>query len=159
MKHLLLSLFLLFCLVFTSTVTFGQDATKTNRDGFRDARLGAKLTIFKGMRLTSTPADRQQSYERASDDLHMGKGMLKSIIYFFEKGVLVDIHLKAAAGANGQAILEEITSVQGAPTQQATVFMGQPVRYWRTPAMLLTFVEGPQIRVSYALFSSLPKRN
>lgn len=158
MKHIFLPLFSLFCLVFASMATLGQSATTTAiRDGFRDARLGAKLTTFKGMQLTST-SDGQQFYERASDDLHMGKGTLKSIIYLFEKGILVDIHLKAAAGTNGRNILEEITSVQGAPTQQSTI-MGQPVRYWRTPAMLLTFVEGPQIRVSYALFSSLPKRN
>lgn len=158
MKTVFLAPSFLFCFVFASLITLGQSNPPTAvKDGFRDAQLGAKRTTFKGMQLTST-SDGQQVYERASDDLHMGKGTLKSILYLFEKGVLVDIHLKAAAGANGRAILEEITSVQGAPTQQ-TSMMGQPVRYWRTPAMLLTFVEGPQIRVSYALFASLKKGN
>ncbi|MDO7849441.1 hypothetical protein Q5H92_23960 [Hymenobacter sp. M29] len=155
MKNQLLQQCMLLCLVLISLLAPGRSSAADVKDGFRDARLGAKLTSFKGMILTST-SDGQQLYERASDNLTMGKGTLKSIIYCFEKGVLVDIHLKAAAGANGKAISEEITSVQGAPTQQTTI-MGSPVRYWRTPAMLLTYVEGPQIRVSYALFSSLKK--
>ena len=80
-------------LISSHSIAQGSLAALDAKNGFRDAKLGMKLSQFKGMYIYK--ADKAGDYVRNTDKKMIGDIPLKQIKYRFHKGILYGIFITA----------------------------------------------------------------
>jgi hypothetical protein len=97
-------------------------STLDKKNGFRDAKFGASLSIFAYMRETEQEQYRTKTvkaYERESDDLRVFGQRVSHIIYYFFKQKLFLVRLEWSDDEAGSAVMDGFGRALGCESRHA----------------------------------------
>jgi hypothetical protein len=120
------------------------------KNGFRDLKFGDPYP--QDMRLIEESGETKY-YTRASDDLTIGRSLVRRIVYGFYKGRFYAVLIDTEGYTNSRALLEVLREAYG-PGTRPNRFMD--TYYWNGARVLLSYDEKPLSHEATVIYTSVP---